>query len=50
MISNNPFYQLAETLPPIFMKIFFIALIALVVFGTLLDIIYKKIDEKLNEK
>ena len=42
MISNNPFYQLAEILPPIFMKIFVIAMVALVVFGTLLDIINKK--------
>ena len=42
MITNNPYFQLAEFVPPIFMQIFVIAMIVLVVIGTLLDMIHKK--------
>ena len=42
MITNNPFFQIAELIPPLFMQIFVIAMIILVVVGTLLDMIHKK--------
>ena len=42
MITNNPFSILAETIPPIAMQTFVIAMGALVVLGTLIDIIHKK--------
>jgi len=42
MITNNPFFQLAEFIPPLFMQIFVVAMIILVVLGTLLDMIHKK--------
>ena len=42
MITNNPFFQIAELIPPLFMKIFVVAMIILVVVGTLLDMIHKK--------
>ncbi len=42
MITINPFSQLAESVPPIAIQIFVIVMIALVIIGTLLDIIHKK--------
>jgi len=42
MIVNNPFFQLTELLPSIFMKLFVILMIILVIVGTFLDIIHKK--------
>ena len=42
MITNNPFFKLTEFLPTIFMQIFVVAMIILVVIGTLLDMIHKK--------
>jgi hypothetical protein len=42
MINNNPFSILSETVPPIAMQVFLITMIALVIFGTLVDIIHKK--------
>ena len=42
MITNNPFFQLADFIPPFFMQIFVVAMIILVVVGTLLDMIHKK--------
>ena len=42
MITNNPFFQLTELVPSIFMKLFVILMIILVVLGTFLDIIHKK--------
>jgi len=42
MLSVNPFATLAETLLPIYMQSFVILMLALIVVGTLLDIIHKK--------
>jgi len=42
MLLNNPFLTLGETISPIFMQWFVIVMIALVIAGTLLDIIHKK--------
>ncbi len=42
MISVNPFATLAETISPIFLQSFVVAMIILVVLGTLIDIIHKK--------
>ena len=42
MITNNPFFQIAELIPPLFMQIFVVVMIILVVVGTLLDMIHKK--------
>ena len=42
MIYNNPFSTLSETIPSIVMQSFLILMIALVVIGTLVDIIHKK--------
>ena len=42
MITNNPFSVLSEIIPPIAMQGFVIAMVALVVIGTLIDIIHKK--------
>ena len=42
MIYNNPFLTLAETVSPLVMQGFLIAMIALVILGTLVDIIHKK--------
>ena len=42
MIYNNPFSILSETVPAIAMQSFLIVMIALVVLGTLVDIIHKK--------
>ena len=42
MIYNNPFLGLSGFVSPIAMQVFVIAMVALVVIGTLLDIIHKK--------
>tara|TARA_B110000263_G_C14904522_1_gene327580 strand:+ start:328 stop:510 length:183 start_codon:yes stop_codon:yes gene_type:complete len=42
MIYNNPFLGLSNFVSSVAMQGFVIAMIALVVFGTLLDIIHKK--------
>ena len=42
MLSTNPFSILAETVSPLFLQLFVIAMVILVVVGTLLDIIHKK--------
>ena len=42
MFSTNPFYVLSESVSPIFMQIFVILMIALIVIGTVMDIIHKK--------
>jgi hypothetical protein len=42
VITINPFSQLAESVSPIAIQIFVIAMIALVIIGTLFDIIHKK--------
>ena len=42
MITNNPFAALSEIVAPIAMQGFLIVMIALVILGTLIDIIHKK--------
>ena len=42
MIYNNPFSILSETIPAVATQTFVILMIALVVVGTLVDIIHKK--------
>ena len=42
MMSNNPFSVLSETVPSIYLQAFVIIMIALVLIGTLIDIIHKK--------
>ena len=42
MIYNNPFSTLSETVPSLVMQGFLITMIALVILGTLVDIIHKK--------
>ena len=42
MFSINPFSILAETVSPVFMQLFVIVMTILVVVGTLVDIIHKK--------
>ena len=42
MFTTNPFSILAETVPPIALQSFVIVMIALVIIGTLVDIIHKK--------
>ena len=42
MIYNNPFSGLSSFVSPVAMQVFVIAMIALVIIGTLLDIIHKK--------
>ena len=42
MINNNPFLSLAEIVSPFVMQSFLIAMVVLVVIGTLIDIIHKK--------
>ena len=42
MLLNNPFMILAETVSPIFMQWFVVAMIIFVIVGTFLDIIHKK--------
>ena len=42
MILTNPFAELSLTVPSLFMQLFVIFMIALVIIGTLMDIIHKK--------
>ena len=42
MMSVNPFSVLAESVPSIFIQGFVLVMVALVVIGTLVDIIHKK--------
>jgi len=42
MFNNNPFSNLAEVVSPLAMQSFVIAMILLVICGTLIDIIHKK--------
>jgi len=42
VVTINPFSQLAELVSPIAMQIFVIVMVALVIIGTLIDIIHKK--------
>ena len=42
MLYNNPFSELSNVIPVVAMQSFVIAMIALVILGTLLDIIHKK--------
>ena len=42
MITANPFYALADTIPVFVMQLFVILMAALVILGTLIDIIHKK--------
>ena len=42
MITVNPFSQLAESVTPILMQAYVIAMIILVLIGTIFDIIHKK--------
>ena len=42
MFTTNPFFVLAESMSPIFMQLFVILMIALIVIGTVMDIIHKK--------
>ena len=42
MITINPFFLLAELVPPIFMQGFLVTMVTLVILGTVVDIIHKK--------
>ena len=42
MFNNNPFSNLAEIVSPLAMQGFVVAMILLVILGTLIDIIHKK--------
>ena len=42
MIYINPYSNLADTIPPFIMQVFLITMIALVILGTIVDIIHKK--------
>ena len=42
MITNNPFFVLSELVPPIVMQGFLLAMVVLVILGTVVDIIHKK--------
>ncbi len=42
MISTNPFLILAETVPPFLMQSFVILMGLLILVGTVMDIIHKK--------
>ena len=42
MLTVNPFATLAETVSPVYMQLFVILMVALIIAGTLLDIIHKK--------
>ena len=42
MFTTNPFFILANTVPPIALQSFVIVMVALVIIGTLVDIIHKK--------
>ena len=42
ILSNNPFINLTEIFNPIAMQLFIVAMVALVIIGTVVDIIHKK--------
>ena len=42
MFTSNPFYILSESIAPLFMQMFIILMIALIVVGTVMDMIHKK--------
>jgi len=42
MIATNPFAELAQSIPSLLMQMFVLTMIALVIIGTLFDIIHKK--------
>ena len=42
MFTTNPFFVLTESVSPIFMQLFVILMIALIVVGTVMDMIHKK--------
>ena len=42
MFSTNPFFILSESVAPIFMQLFVLLMIALIVIGTVMDIVHKK--------
>ena len=42
MLTVNPFSILAQTVSPIYMQVFVVAMVLLIIIGTLLDIIHKK--------
>ena len=42
MITSNPFAELSVIVPSILMQLFVITMIALVIIGTVMDIIHKK--------
>ena len=42
MFNNNPFSNLAEIVSPLAMQGFLIAMVGLVILGTLIDILHKK--------
>ncbi len=42
MITTNPFSELSQFVPPIVMQLFVVAMIILVILGTLFDMIHKK--------
>ena len=45
MLLTNPFSILAGTISPIFMQSFVILMVTMIIVGTLLDIIHKKVIE-----
>ncbi len=42
MLTNNPFNEIAATIPPVAMKTFVVIMILLVIAGTIFDVIHKK--------
>ena len=42
MFFTNPFYVLSQSISPIFMKVFVLLMIALIIVGTVMDMIHKK--------
>ena len=42
MFFINPFYVLSQSISPIFMKVFVLLMIALIIVGTVMDMIHKK--------
>ena len=42
ILLNNPFINLTEVFSPLAMQLFIVAMVALVIIGTVTDIIHKK--------
>ena len=42
MLSTNPFAELSQTVPSIFLQFFVIAMVLLIIIGTGLDMLHKK--------